>query len=116
MLQVCTAFCKEGYTISGNATVLICGDAPASSQGYTEFVPGTEEHFLEQEHFLCFSQAAVVSANQFGKTRKAEQKPHIPNRAHNMSCEQWVKIANMINEMPQDSRRLTAKDHHGLKK
>ena len=49
-------------------------------------------------------------------TRKAEQESHIPNRAHNMSCEQWVKIANMIKEMPQDSRRLTAKGHHGLKK
>lgn len=47
--QVCTAFCKEGYTISGNATVLICGDAPASSQGYTEFVPGTEESWAAEQ-------------------------------------------------------------------
>ena len=56
------------------------------------------------------------SANQFGKTRKAEQQPHIPNRAHNIFCEQWVNNANMIWEMRQDSRRLAAKYNHGLKK
>lgn len=41
--QVCTAFCQAGYTISGNATVLICGEGPDSSNGYTEFMPGTED-------------------------------------------------------------------------
>ena len=40
---MCTAFCQAGYTISGNATVLICGEGPDSSNGYTEFMPGTED-------------------------------------------------------------------------
>lgn len=41
--KVCTAFCQPGYTISGNATVLVCGQGPDTSQGYTEFVPNTED-------------------------------------------------------------------------
>ena len=41
--QVCTAFCEEGYTIQGNATVLMCGQGPDSSNGYMELVPGTQD-------------------------------------------------------------------------
>eukprot|EP00435_Cladocopium_sp_Y103_P067875 s402_g30.t1 len=47
--QVCTAFCQAGYTISGNATVLICGEGPDSSNGYTEFMPGTEDSWPAEQ-------------------------------------------------------------------
>ena len=32
--EVCTAFCEMGYDIVGNATVLLCDDAPASSASW----------------------------------------------------------------------------------
>ena len=67
-------------------------------------------------HLRTYEKMPPRSANQFGKTRKAEQEPHIPNRAHNMFCEQWVNIANMIREMPQDSCRLAAKHNHASTK
>ncbi|CAJ1433508.1 unnamed protein product, partial [Effrenium voratum] len=40
--QVCTAFCEPGYTQEGNASVLICGDGPTTSEGYVEFLPGSQ--------------------------------------------------------------------------
>ena len=67
-LEVCTAFCLAGYTISGNATVLICGEGPDSSNGYTEYMPGTEDpglyhlrarlkELLPNSELPCFSLA-----------------------------------------------------------
>ncbi|CAJ1435358.1 unnamed protein product, partial [Effrenium voratum] len=39
--ELCTAFCSLGWDIVGNATVLLCDDAPNTSAGYTEVVPNT---------------------------------------------------------------------------
>ncbi|CAJ1411366.1 unnamed protein product [Effrenium voratum] len=40
-MDLCTAFCSLGWDIVGNATVLLCDDAPNTSAGYTEVVPNT---------------------------------------------------------------------------
>ena len=61
-LEVCTAFCQAGYTISGNATVLICGEGPDSSNGYTEFMTGTEDPGL---YYLTASSFKRIAAEIF---------------------------------------------------
>ncbi|CAK9015392.1 EGF and pentraxin domain-containing protein 1 (CCP module-containing protein 22) (Polydom) (Selectin-like osteoblast-derived protein) (SEL-OB) (Serologically defined breast cancer antigen NY-BR-38) [Durusdinium trenchii] len=47
--EVCMSFCDTGFDMSGNATVLVCDEAPATSAGYIEYVPETAQTFPAEQ-------------------------------------------------------------------
>ena len=61
--EICSAFCQEGFDLQGNATVLVCDDAPSSSAGFSVYFESNASylHAIEADGPLC--QARPCTAN-----------------------------------------------------
>ena len=70
---ICSAFCQEGWALQGNATVLVCDDAPISSSGFSVYFESTGSYVNALEAGGPQCQALPCTANM----------PNLPGIRHN---------------------------------
>ena len=59
--EVCWASCQLGWQLQGNATILVCDDAPSSSSGFSVFQGGSYLPAVEAGGPSCKAQACTAN-------------------------------------------------------